>query len=217
MMFLLDASASMAWGTRKQSKREVVAEIVALLALCAVNNNDKVGLAICTREIEKYVPPRKTSRHALRLIRDVFVHRPAHAGTGLRVGLDFLNRILRRRALVFVLSDFLDGDFARVLQRTGFRHDVVAVVVRDPGEEEMPAVGLLHMQDAETGAQRLVDTADAEFRMAFARQRQERRSAFQTLTRAGRIDVLEVSTAGQHLEDLLRFFRRRARRLPHQP
>jgi uncharacterized protein (DUF58 family) len=217
VMFLLDGSASMSFGTLNQAKHEVVAEIAALLTLCAVSNNDKVGLVICTREVEKFVPPRKTSRHALRLIRDLFVHRPQHAETRLRIGLDFLNHVLKRRALVFVFSDFLDTDYGRVLQRTGHRHDVVAVSVCDPREEELPAVGLLRVQDAETGRQRLIDTSAKAFREAFARQRRERQEAFQTLTRAGRVDVLEVSTAGQHLDALIRFFRRRELRLTRHP
>jgi uncharacterized protein (DUF58 family) len=215
VLFLLDGSASMSFGTHNQTKHEVVAEIAALLTLCAVSNNDKVGLVICTREVEKFVPPRKTSRHALRLIRDLFVHRAAHPETCLRVGLDFVNRILRRRALIFVFSDFLDADFGRVLQRTGHRHDVVAVVVRDPREEQVPAVGLVRVQDAETGQQLLLDTSAPAFRAEFTRRRNEQTEAFQTLARAGRIDVLEVSTTGQHLDSLIRFFHRRESRLRH--
>jgi uncharacterized protein (DUF58 family) len=217
VMFLFDSSSSMSFGTLNQAKHEVVAEIAALLTLCAVSNNDKVGLVICTSEVEKFVPPRKTSRHALRLIRDLFVHRPVHTQTRLRVGLDFLNRVLRRRALVFVFSDFLDTDFARVLQRTGHRHDVVAVAVRDPREEELPDVGLLRVEDAETGRQRLIDTSSPPFRQAFQRQRREQQEAFQSMTRSGRVDVLEVSTAGQHLDALIRFFHRRELRLTRHP
>ncbi len=217
VMFLLDGSASMSFGTLNQAKHEVVAEIAALLTLCAVSNNDKVGLVLCTTEIEKFIPPRKTSRHALRLIRDLLVYRPVHPETRLRIGLDFLNHVLRRRALVFVFSDFLDTDYARVLQRTGHRHDVVAVTVRDPREEELPSVGLLQVQDAETGRQRLIDTADPRFRQAFQRQRQQQQAAFQALTRSGRVDVLEVSTTGQHLDALIRFFHRRERRLTRHP
>jgi uncharacterized protein (DUF58 family) len=217
VVFLLDGSASMSFGTLQQAKHEVVAEIAALLTLCAVSNNDKVGLILCTDEVEKFVPPRKTSRHALRLIRDLFVHRPARPGTRLRAGLDFLNRVQRRRALVFVFSDFLDADYGKALQRTGRRHDVVAVTVSDPCEDDLPAVGLLRVHDAETGRQRLIDTRAASFRTALLAQRRQRREEFQALVRAGRIDVLSVSTTGQHLDALIQFFHRRQLRLSRHP
>lgn len=215
VVFLLDGSASMAFGSLAQVKHEVVAEIAALLTLCAVSSNDKVGLIVCTDRVETFVPPRKGSRHALRLIRDVFVQRPAHAGTCLRAGLDFLNRVLKRRALVFVFSDFLDENYARTLRMTGRRHDVIAVRVTDPRERDLPVVGLLRVRDAETGAEVLLDTTDRAVRADFERRQQQRHEEFQSLARAGRLDVLEVSTEGRHLDALLRFFERRERRLRH--
>ena len=216
VVFLIDASASMAFGTASQAKHAVVAELAAMLALCAIANNDKVGLVLCTDTVEKFVPPRKGVRHALRLIRDCFVARPTRPGTRLRAGLEFLNRVLRRRSLLFVFSDFLDPDFHRILQQTGRRHDVVAVTVSDPREEEMPAVGLLHAQDAETGEIRLIDTTAAPFRRAAQDERWRQQALFQSTVRAGRVDVLEVSTAGGHLDALMRFFQRREQRLTHR-
>ena len=206
----------MTFGTASQAKHAVVAELAAMLALCAAANNDKVGLAFCTDAVEKYIPPRKGVRHALRLIRDCFVARPGRPGTRLRVGLEFLNRVLRRRSLLFVFSDFLDDDYHKVFQQTGRRHDVVAVPVSDPRERDLPAVGLLRIQDAETGTTRLLDTADPQFQRAFRQGRQEREDAFQAAVRAGRIDVLDVTTAGGHLDALMRFFQRREKRLVHR-
>ena len=215
VVLLIDASASMNFGSVDQTKRDVVAEIAALLTLCAVSNNDKAGLLFCSDRVEKYVPPRKGSRHALRLIRDLFVLRPTRPGTGLRAGLDFLGRVLHRRGLLFLFSDFLDEGHEKALERAGLRHDVVAVAVNDPLERELPDAGLLWVQDLETGEPRLVDTSDAAFRRAHAERRAARDAAFRQLTRAGRIDVLDVPTTGQHLDALIRFFRLRERRLRH--
>jgi uncharacterized protein (DUF58 family) len=216
VVFLLDASASMSFGSILQSKRDVVAELAALLALCAVSNNDKVGLILTAGAVDRYVPPRKGPRHALRLIRDLFVHQPHDAGTNLRAGFDFLNKVLHRRALVFVFSDFVDAGYEKAMQRTARRHDVVAVTIRDPREDALPDVGLLEVHDPESGQAVTVDTGRRDFHEALEAQRQERLTAFQRWTRAHHIDVLATSTGGRHLDDLMRFFQQRNMRLKHR-
>jgi uncharacterized protein (DUF58 family) len=170
-------------------------------------------LLLVTRRVERFVPPRKGPRHTLRLIRELFVHKPTDAGTSLQVGLDFLNKVLHRRALIFVFSDFVDTGFERVMQRTARRHDLVAVTIRDPREDALPDVGLLEVQDSETGACALIDTSRADFQRAFQARREKRQSAFRQWTRAHKIDVLSASTEGRHLEELMRFFQQRERRL----
>ncbi|MBI2806416.1 MAG: DUF58 domain-containing protein [Planctomycetes bacterium] len=215
VVLLMDVSASMSFGTLDQTKREVVAEIAALLTLCAVSNNDKVGLALVTNSVERYVPPRKGPRHALRLIRDLFVHVPQRKGTNLSAGLDYLNKILKRRSLVFVFSDFLDTGYEQAMRRMARTHDTVAVPILDPREEALPDVGLLETQDAETGQSRLVDTSCREFQRAIQNDRHSWLDAFKQWTRAHRIDLLETSTRGRHLDDLMRFFEQRDRRLRH--
>jgi uncharacterized protein (DUF58 family) len=215
VFLLMDASASMSLGTIDQTKRDVVAEIAALLSLCAISNNDKVGLILVTNAVERFVPPRKGSRHALRLLRDLFVHAPKEAGTNLQAGFDFLNKILHRRALVFVFSDFLDVGYEKSMQRTARRHDVVAVTIRDPREDKLPDVGLLEIQDAENGQCVVVDTSRSDFHQAYETLERQRRDAFQQWTRAHKIDVLHASTAGRHLDELMRFFQTRERRLKH--
>src|SRR5215469_3573657 len=175
VLLLIDGSASQQFGTRLQQKREVAAELAAVLAFSAITNNDKVGLVAFTDRVERFVPPRKGTRHVLRLIRDVLFFQPTQRGTCLREALDYLNRVLHRRAIVFLLSDFLDRNYEQALKRTGKRHDLVAVPIRDPGEAELPAVGLLELEDAETGRQVVVDTSRAEVRAAFGRQARQRR------------------------------------------
>ncbi|HZT83785.1 MAG TPA: DUF58 domain-containing protein [Gemmataceae bacterium] len=213
VMLLVDCSGSNQFGTRAQQKREVAAELAAILAFSAITNNDKVGLVAFTDRVERFVPPRKGTRHVLRLIRDVLFFQPEHKGTSIREGLDYLNRVLHRRAIVFLLSDFLDTDFERSLKRSGRRHDLIAVRITDPREEELPAVGLLELEDAETGQHVLLDTNSRRVREAFADAARRRREAIRQLTRSSRIDLVEVSTDGGHLDALIRFFRQRERRL----
>src|SRR4051812_23295411 len=216
VVFVVDASGSLAVGTRRQPKREVVAELAALLAFAALHNNDRVGLVHATDRVEHVVPPRKGTRHAQRLLREILFYQPARRATDLRAALDAVNRILRKRAIVFLFSDFLDNGFEKALRLAGRRHDLVAVRVRDPLEEELPNVGLLELSDAETGGQVLIDTASAAVRRAFAAERRRRQDELRRLFRGAGVDAIEVSTAGGHLDALVAFFRRREQRLKHQ-
>jgi uncharacterized protein (DUF58 family) len=216
VLFVVDASASLAFGSRRQPKREVVAELAALLAFAALHNNDRVGLLHCSDRVEHLVPPRKGTRHAQRLLRDILFFQPSHRGTGLRTALDALQRIQKRRAIVFLFSDFRDAGYERALRLAGRKHDLVAVWVRDPLEEALPDVGLLELEDAETGEQRLIDTGSAAVRAAFVAAQQRHRDNLQRLLRGAGVDLIDVSTAGGHLDALVDFFRRRQRRLKHQ-
>lgn len=213
VLLLVDCSGSQQFGTTYQQKREVAAEMAALLAFSAVSNNDKVGLIAFTDRVERYVPPRKGTSHVLRLIRDILYFQPKRPGTSIRGALDFLSRVRHRRAIVFLLSDFLDKDYERQLKRTGRRHDLVLVRISDPREEELPAVGLLELEDAETGERCLVDTTSRAVRAAVAEAARRRRQALQQVAGAARIDLIEVSTDGGHLDALVHFFQMRERRL----
>jgi uncharacterized protein (DUF58 family) len=212
VLLAIDYSGSQLFGTQ-QPKREVAAELAAVLAFSALHNNDKVGLVGFTDRVERFVPPGKGLRHGLRLIRDVLSFQPARTGTSLQHGLDYLNRILRRRSIVFLLSDFLDQGFEKSLKHTGRRHDLIAVRITDPHEEALPAVGLLELEDAETSRRFLLDTTSARVRQAYAEAAQRRREHLQQVARAAQIDLVEVSTDGSHLDALVRFFRLRERRL----
>ena len=216
VVLLVDASQSQLFSTREKQKRDVAAEIAALLAFCAISNNDRVGLIACSERVEKYVPPRKGTQHVLRLIRDILFFEPRYPGTCLRTGLDFVNKVLRRRAIVFLVSDFLDTGYEKALQRTGKRHDLIALALSDPRELSFPPVGLVELEDAETGRQVLIDTACPEFQAAFNQSSQARMEALRHLTRSSRIDLIEVSTDGNHLDALARFFHRREHRPGHR-
>jgi uncharacterized protein (DUF58 family) len=213
VVLAVDCSGSHQFGTRAQQKREVAAELAAVLAFSAVSNNDRVGLLQFTDRVERYVPPAKGTRHVLRLIRDVLFYEPERRGTALRAALDYLNRVLHRRTIIFLLSDFLDRDFEKAFKRTGRRHDLVAVRISDPREEELPAVGLLEVEDSESGVRLLLDTRGRAVREAYRDAAAARREALRRLAHAAHTDLVEVSTDGSHLDALIRFFRLRERRL----
>jgi uncharacterized protein (DUF58 family) len=213
VMLLVDASGSQRFGTLRQEKRDVAAELAAILAFSAISNNDKVGLIAFTDTVERFVPPRKGLRHALRLIRDVLYFEPILKGTSIQHGLDYLNRVIRRRCIAFLLSDFLDRGFERSLKHAGRRHDLIALHIADPKEKELPPVGLVTIEDAETGRQMTVDTGPRRTRELFAAAGRRRREELRRLMRSAQIDLIEVSTDGSHLDSLIRFFQMRERRL----
>lgn len=212
ILLVTDLSASQRFGTGRQPKRAVTAELAALLALAAVGNNDRVGLIGFTDRIERFVPPAKGGQHALRVLRDILFFEPEHRGTSVNVALEFLNRVRRRRTVVFFFSDFLDTGFDDSFRRVARRHDFVAVRTSDPREQEWPAAGLVTLEDAETGRQVVIDASDPRFREQYATRSAERRAAFTKLARSSAVDVIDVSTGGDHADALLKFFRVRERR-----
>ncbi len=213
VMLLVDSSASQQFGPGGREKRDVAAELAAILAFSAIGNNDKVVLIAFTDVVERFVPPRKGLRHALRLIRDVLYFQPARRGTSIEHALDYLNRVTRRRCIAFLLSDFMDQGYEKSLKHAGRRHDLIAIRISDPKETELPAIGLLELEDAENQRHWTIDTSSQGTRRLFSARANERREFLRRLTRAAQTDLIEVSTDGGHLDALIRFFQRRERRL----
>jgi uncharacterized protein (DUF58 family) len=224
VMLLVDLSGSEQFGTHERFKAERAAEIAAVLALSAVRNNDRVGLLIFTDHIEHVVPPKKGRRHVLRIIRDVLAFAPKGKGTDIAGALDYTGRLLRHRAVVFVLSDFAllyppdEGpdapvfiQFERSLRLVAKRHDVVAVSIRDETEATVPNVGLLMLRDPETGDELAVDTSRADLRKRFHGFITQERAALRKTFRRNAVDEIEVGTTGSFVAPLLEFFRRRDR------
>ncbi|OGC75883.1 MAG: hypothetical protein A2145_07130 [candidate division Zixibacteria bacterium RBG_16_40_9] len=213
VVILLDASSSGKFGTQEKMKSELAAEICSLLAFSAIKNNDKVGMIIFTDQIEKYIPPQKGSSHVLRLIREVLYYQPQSKGTDLALALDFLGRIQNRRAVVFIISDFLSADYDKPLKIVNRRHDVIAIRITDPRETEMPAVGFIELEDAETGEQILVDTSDflvrKQFNMFANSEREKLSKKFQSMN----LDSVEVLTDRSYIIPLMTFFKQRAKKL----
>ncbi len=212
VLFLVDLSASGAFGSTGKLKSELAAEVCALLAFSAIKNNDKVGLIVFTDAIELYIPPKKGASHVLRLIREVLSFRPRRTGTDIVVALDFLGRVIHRRAVVFLMSDFLARGFEKRLRIAARRHDLIAVPVSDPREMELPGAGLMELEDAETGEIVLVDTSDPNFRRRYAAQAREREARLRELFHSVGIDSIPVRNGKDPVRDLVVFFRRRERR-----
>jgi uncharacterized protein (DUF58 family) len=212
VLLAVDVSASQNFGTRQQLKSELVAELGATLAFSAIQNNDKVGLILFTDRIERFVPPRKGMRHVLRVVRELLYHEPTGRRTGVAVALEYISRVLVRRAVVFLVSDFQTPGFSGPLQIVRHRHDLIPVIVRDERERKLPPVRFMEVLDPETGTQMLVDTSSRAFRERFGRVAEARHAALITELRRMRLDAIEVATGESFVEPLRRFFHRRGRR-----
>ena len=216
VMLLVDASGSLAFGSRAQPKREVAAEVAALLAFSAIKNNDRIGLIIFTDRIERYVPPKKGRRHVLALITEILTFQPKSRGTDLGCGLTFLARVARRHSVSFLVSDFLvDGgaaSYEKELRIAKRKHDLVPVTIVDPFEEELPNLGYVWFEDVESGEVLSFDTSGSGrlgFQARVAAQRQEREALF----RRHKMDFVDVRTDRPYVAALVQFFRAREQRL----
>jgi uncharacterized protein (DUF58 family) len=211
-MLLVDVSASGNFGTRQRMKAEVGVEICALLAFSAIKNNDKVGLIIFSDHVEKYVPPRKGRRHVLRVLRELLYHEPVGRGTDISAALEYLSHVQRKRAVTFLVSDFRAQGFEKSLAVAGRRHDLVAVRLSDPREEEIPPLGLVELEDPESGERVVVNTSKPAFRVAFKGVNASRRASLDRTLRRSRVDVIDIRTGEPWVKPLMRFFQGRMRR-----
>ena len=212
VIFAVDLSASGDFGTVTKTKNELAAEFCAVLAFAAAKNNDKVGLLIFTDRTELFIPPKKGSSHILRLIRELLYFKMPKRKTDIPLAMDYLGRVVRKKATVFLVSDFLETDFKRSVSLLNKRHDVVAVSVRDRTEIEMPAVGLVEFADAETGQTMLIDTAGGRFRRQYSEKSARRFDELREILRSIGVDCISISTDKPYIQDLIRFFRMRHRR-----
>lgn len=212
VMFLVDLSGSTAFGSAGTLKHRVATELCAVLALSAIKNRDNVGLLLFTDRVELYLPPKQGSTHVLRLIREVLSFQPVGRGTDVRVALEYLARVMRRRAVVFLLSDFFCGDIRRPLAVANQRYDLISVRLVDPREETLPHVGWLRLEDLETGQEVLLDSAKAAVRQGYEQWAAAQRARVLELVRAAGVDLVDVRTDRPYLDPLLRFFRMRSRR-----
>ncbi len=213
VMLLVDLSGSGEFGSAGRSKNEVAAELSALLAFSAIKNSDKVGLLAFTDRIEHLIPPKKSRRHVLRLVRDILACRPRGRGTDLGLALETVGRLLKRRAVVFLISDFIASDYATAFRVTTRRHDLIGIRLRDRRESRLPDVGLLEMQDLETGGRVLVDTGNPAVQAAHGRAAEQRDLDLRELFVATRTDLIEIPPDGDYVQPLIHFFQGRARRV----
>jgi uncharacterized protein (DUF58 family) len=220
LLLLVDVSASGHFGSGAQSKRDVAAELACVLALSATRNNDKVGLVLFTDQIELYIPPKKGRRHVLRVVREILFFRPLRRGTNLVHALEFANRMSGRRSVVFLISDFqtagvgpdTGSPLRRALSQSARRHDLVAVNIRDPREQTLPDLGVVILQDAESGEVMEIDTGSRRNRELFATMAQKSADVLLRMFNAEAIDSLMLTTDQPYLGSLISFFRRREAR-----
>ncbi len=209
---VVDASASRDFGSGGRMKGEMAAEVSALLAFSAIQNNDRVGLLQFTDRIEKYVPPKKGRTHVLRVIRELLYASPVSKGTDIGATLDYAMRVFRKKSVMFLISDFMAFGYERALKRAIRRHDLIAIVISDPREEALPRVGLLEIEDAETGRTMVIDTSDPALQKLFRARAIEGRSQRRRLFKKLGIDFIELGTDRPYDLPLVRFFEARARR-----
>lgn len=213
VMLLVDVSASGLFGSGERSKEELCAEVAAQIAFSAIANNDRVGLILFSDRIEKVVPPRKGKSHVLRLITDILTMKPKGRGTNLNEALTYLSHVAKRKTVAFLISDFLATDYEKGLRIVGRKHDLVPVVVSDPFEEKFPALGVVDLEDTETGERMTVDTSDPRVRGRFAKymagKREERTKLFKRL----QLDSVELKTHEEYGRALQKFFAARAARM----
>ncbi len=213
VMLIVDVSASGNFGSTTQSKRELAAEVACLLAFSAIRNNDKVGLLLFSDRVELFIPPKKGRSHTLRLIREILFFQSEGRGTAPALALDYLNRIVTRRAVVFFISDFQAPDFSHPLAVSGRRHDFIAIHIQDEREKILPSIGMITLEDAETGEQIEVNTMDRATRRSFADFAHEQEVELSRTLRRNNIDAIALRTGKDYLPALRSFFKQRERRL----
>ena len=213
VMILLDASSSSSFGTTKRFKKELAAEVSAVLAFAAIQNNDRVGLIIFTDRIEKFVPPRKGLHHVLRVVREALYFTPKGKGTDIGGALRYLDSVISGRAVTFVISDFFAKDFKKPLSIANKKHDVVAITITDPREVKLPNAGIVELVDAETGKSYVIDTSSEKVRDRYAKNAagiyEQRAKLFGSVG----VDHIDIGTGRSYIEEFIKFFRMRKRRM----
>lgn len=212
MMLIVDMSASTTFGSITETKAEIAAEIAALLAFSAIKNSDKVGLICFTNAVEHYVAPGKGKRHVLRVVRDILRFQPKQNGTNISESLAFADRILKPHSVIFLISDFMDTEYQKQLRITSKRHSLIAITLQDRREVEIPNVGLIELQDAESGERIVVDTRSAQARELYAELNRKTALELQQTFRSSQVDSVNIRTDESYVLPLIRFFRQRATR-----
>jgi uncharacterized protein (DUF58 family) len=211
-MLAVDISGSLDFGSGNHIKGEVLTHLAAILGFAAVRNNDQVGLLLFTDQVEHFVPPKKGRAHVQRILRDLFFYRPKSHKTKISAGLEHLRGFLKKKSHIFVMSDFRDKEFSHVLRTMAKKHDVVAVVIRDPAELEIPRIGLVDLQDAETGDIITVDSSSPLFQKRFREACAREQERVDEELKKANVDEIEVLTSGDYTQPLIQYFQRKALR-----
>ncbi|MGE5315411.1 MAG: DUF58 domain-containing protein [Acidobacteriota bacterium] len=213
VMLAVDMSRSEQFGSAEAMKNEIAAEICAVLAFSAIRNNDKVGLVLFTDRIEKFIPPKKGKAHILRIVRELLSFEPAGSGTNLQAALQYINNVIKKRAITFLLSDFIDKGYENALRIVSRRHDLIAVTLYDPREREVPRIGMVKMRDAESGAERWIDTDNMFVRHALAEYWRQHEDKLKKTLLSTKVDRIAIRIDQPYIRPLVDFFKLREQRL----
>jgi len=214
VLILIDVSSSGVFGSKKDLKIDLGVEIAAMLSFSAIKNNDKVGLALFSDKVEKYIPPKKGKKHVLRLITDIVNHdfENSNKRTSIKTAIDFANKISKRKSVIFLISDFIDDNFWNELKFLNFKHDVVGLQIYDSYERNFPNVGLINIHDSETGVNTWIDTTSKKNRDKFQKNSNEKLDKFSMKCKNIGFDLLQINTDDDYIKFLMKFFRSRAKR-----
>ncbi len=212
VILLVDLSGSQYFGSQSQTKQQIAAEISALIAFSALKNNDKVGLILFTDKVERFIPPAKTKSHVLRIISDLLKFTPEGKGTSLKTALEYMNKAIKKKSIVFLISDFQDEGYEKILRTVGKKHDLVGVVLSDRREEGLPDVGLITVVDPESGEETVIDTSDKNFRLWYFNKVKEIEARRKTIFNSAKLDSVPVNTYESYVKPLVKFFKIRERR-----
>ena len=209
VMLLVDVSASEMFGTRNQIKRETITELCAVLAFSAVSNNDRIGLVMFSDQIEMYIPPKKGKSHILRIIRELINFEPTHTGTDIGGALKYFTKMVKKKSIAFVLSDFVSTDFSDAIKIASRKHDVVALKVRDKAESELPNIGVAQFKDLESGESKWINTSSKKIRDKYRQESEEKEKALRELFRKSKTDFAEIWTDEEYIKPLMNLFENR--------
>ena len=214
VLILIDVSSSGVFGSKKDLKIDLGVEIAAMLSFSAIKNNDKVGLALFSDQVEKYIPPKKGKKHVLRLITDIVNHdfENSNKRTSIKTAIDFANKISKRKSVIFLISDFIDDNFWNELKFLNFKHDVVGLQIYDSYERDFPNIGLINIHDSETGENTWIDTTSKKNRDKFQKNSNEKLDKFSKKCKNIGFDLLQINTEDDYIKFLMQFFRSRAKR-----
>jgi len=212
VILVVDVSSSGDFGTRTQLKKDLITELCAVLSFSAIQNNDKIGVIFFSNQIEKFIPPKKGKTHILRIIRELIEFEPQHKGTDISVALKYLTNAIKKRSICFLISDFMDHGFEDALKLANRKHDLVALQITDPGEDQLPNVGLIRLQDPETGASRLIDTSDADIREKFRRDKMLFKKELKEMLAVAGVDSTELLTNKSYVKPLMQLFKKRGKK-----
>ncbi len=212
VMFLVDASASTLFGTANALKSEYITEIAAVLSFSALSNNDKVGMLLFSEEVEKYIPPRKGKKSALRILRDILYHQPLHQKTDINKAVRYIYQLMKKKSIIFVISDFFDSDYTDALQLLARKHDVIGIRITDPAEIDLPAAGLFHFHDPETNEKLSINTSSAKLRKKYHALALQKEVEIEERFKKMRVDLLNLRTDRSYVKDLMQFFKMRIKK-----